>query len=211
LVRVKICGITNIEDALAATHAGADSLGFVFAESPRKIEPEAAREIVSRLPAHIVAIGVFAGQDADEVLRIMEAVGLRFAQIHGDADEALAGLCSEASWGLIRALSIRSIEDIRRAAEDPLVAACDAVLLDAHVEGKMGGTGQAFDWDLAVEAETLGKPIILAGGLTPENVEEAARKVMPYAVDVSTGVEKSPGKKDHAKIKEFIENVRKAE
>ena len=211
MIRVKICGITNIKDALAAAEAGADALGFVFAESPRKIEPEAAREIVSRLPAHIVTIGVFAGQDADEVLRIMEAVGLRFAQIHGDADEALAGQCNEAAWGLIRALRIGSPESIRGAVEDPLVAACDAVLLDAHVEGKMGGTGQAFDWDLAVEAETLGKPIILAGGLTPENVEEAARKVMPYAVDVSTGVEKSPGKKDHAKIKEFIENVRKAE
>lgn len=210
MVRVKICGITNTEDALAAVEAGADALGFVFAESPRRIGPDSAASIVRELPTHIATVGVFANQDAEEIFQIMERLGLHFAQIHGELGGSSKPPTGAASWGLIRALRIGTEEDICTASQDDLLAACDAVLLDTHVEGLMGGTGQTFDWELAVQAHSLNKPLILAGGLTPENVEEAVRKVRPYAVDVSTGVEASPGKKDHDKIKEFIRNARKA-
>lgn len=196
---------------MAAVEAGADALGFVFAESPRKVDVPAVLNILGRLPPLVTTVGVFAEQGADEISVIMENVGLHFAQLHGDIDGSVALSQEEARRGLIRGLRIQSAEDIRGAAEDDLVGICDAILLDAHVEGLMGGSGQTFDWDLAVQAHSIGKPIILAGGLNPANVEEAVRKVRPYAVDVSTGVEASPGKKDHEKIREFILNARKAE
>jgi len=211
MVRVKICGITNIEDALAAIEAGANALGFVFAESPRKIDSDTALSIIKSLPVHIAAVGVFADQEPSDILQIMEKADLHFAQIHGGVDESFAGALEGVQWGLIRALRIGSIEDIEQAAEDSLIAVCDAILLDSRVEGIVGGTGQTFNWELVIQARALGKPVILAGGLTPENVEEAVRQTRPYAVDVSTGVEASPGKKDHAKIKEFIQNARKTE
>jgi phosphoribosylanthranilate isomerase len=220
MTRVKICGIMNVEDALAAIEAGADALGFNFADSPRKVDIKTARRVISRLPRDSVTIGVFANQAMIEVVRILEKAGLGYAQIHGRVPANLrygvniptlvrARPAGE-YWGLIRAISVESATDIEQAGKDRLVEIADAILLDAHVEGKMGGTGQTFDWDLAIQAKTLGKPIILAGGLTPENVAEAIRKVQPYAVDVASGVEASPGKKDHDKIREFINNVRNA-
>ena len=212
MTRVKICGITNIEDALAAVEAGADALGFVFAESPRKVDAVTARSIIEQLPPFITTVGVFAGQDVDEVFRIWKQTNLHYAQMHevlGPKKELLSTGSGFGWYRVIHALGVKSAEDIRKAADDPHVRASAALLLDAHVEGKLGGTGKTFDWDLAVQAKSLGKPIILAGGLTPDNVEEAVRKVRPYAVDVSTGVEASPGKKDHRKIKEFIQNARK--
>lgn len=210
MVKVKICGITNEEDALAAVEAGADSLGFVFAESPRKIGIYTAASIIKELPAHIGSVGVFADQEADEIFRIMEAAKLHLAQIHGGIEGPFDPLNEGVRWGVVRALRLASAEDVYKAAEDHLIAICEALLLDAHVEGKMGGTGQTFDWKLALQAERYNKPIILAGGLTPENVAEAVRMVRPYAVDVSTGVEESPGEKDHAKIKEFVKNAKNA-
>ena len=210
MVRVKICGITNIEDAMAAVEAGADALGFVFAESPRKVTPETALSIVQELPPFVTTVGVFADQAAGEVLGIMEKTGLYLAQLHGDVGGKDALPPKGLPWDrLIRALRIRSEEDIPSAARDSMTMKCAAVLLDTHVEGLMGGTGTTFDWDLAAKARTLNKPIILAGGLTPANVEEAVRRVCPYAVDVSTGVEASPGRKDRAKVKEFIKNAKK--
>lgn len=209
--RVKICGITNIEDALAAIEAGANALGFVFAESPRRVSADVALDIIGRLPPFVTTVGVFANQDVDEVFRIRKQTGLHFAQLHGVFGPAEDLYSPAGGFGfhrIIQALRVKSADDIRRAAGDRSVRGCAAVLLDTHVEGLMGGTGRTFDWDLAVEAQSLGKPIILAGGLTPENVAEAARKVRPYAVDVSTGVEASPGRKDHARIKEFIHNAR---
>lgn len=207
MTRVKICGITSTEDALAAVEAGADALGFVFAESPRRVDVKTVQGLVVKLPPFVATVGVFAGQDEGQVLQAMDDTGLHYAQIHGDSAVSGEAVC----WGVIRALRIQSAEDIHKAAQDPLLHACWAVLLDAHVDGLMGGTGQTFDWDLAVQAKSLGKPIILAGGLTPENVGEAVTKVRPYAVDVSTGVEASPGKKDYAKIKEFIDNAKRYE
>ncbi len=200
-MRVKICGITNIDDALAAIEAGADALGFVFAESPRKVSAATVCEALSKLPPFITTVGVFANQDADEITEIMARTHLHFAQVHGSTRIPFGGRS-------IRALRVKSADDIRRAANDESVTSSSAVLLDTHVEGLMGGTGRTFDWDLAVEARSLGKPIILAGGLTLDNVAEAVRRVRPYAVDVSTGVEASPGKKDHSKIKEFIHNAK---
>ncbi len=213
MVRVKICGITNVEDALAAVEAGADALGFVFAESPRKVDVPAVLNILERLPPFVTTVGVFADQDVDEVFRIWKQTNFHFAQLH---DMGLPrGLVSPSQgfgwYRVIKALRASSWEDITRQLQDRSGVFCAALLLDAHVEGKMGGTGTTFDWDLAVQARSIGKPIILAGGLSPANVEEAVRKVRPYAVDVSTGVEASPGKKDHEKIREFILNARKAE
>jgi len=212
MVRVKICGITNIEDARAAVEAGADAVGFVFAESPRKVDPQTALDVMQRLPPLVSTVGVFADQDVDEVFRIWKQTNLQFAQFHGVRGPKRELLSTGSGFGwyrIIHALRVKSAEDIRQAAENSSVRACAALLLDAHVEGLMGGTGQTFDWDLAIQAKSLGKPIILAGGLTPENVEEAVRKVRPYAVDVATGVEASPGKKDHDKIREFIRNAKK--
>ncbi|HUV04427.1 MAG TPA: phosphoribosylanthranilate isomerase [Armatimonadota bacterium] len=213
MIKVKICGITNIEDAMAAVEAGADALGFVFAESPRRISAKAALSILEKLPPFVATVGVFANQDVDEVFRVWKQTNLHFAQLHdvlGPTRELVSPAGGFGWYRVIHALRVKSAKDIRQAADGPSARVCAALLLDAHVEGLMGGTGQKFDWDLAVQAKLLGKPLILAGGLTPANVEEAVRKVRPYAVDVSTGVEASPGKKDHAKIKEFIQNVRKA-
>lgn len=206
MTRVKICGITNIEDALAAVEAGADMLGFVFADSPRRVDVETAKRIAADLPPSISAVAVFAGQSREEVCDVMQSAGLSIAQIHGDISLPE----EDVRWQIIRALRVKTDSDVRSTPDDPLFGSSWAVLLDAHVEGLMGGTGKTFDWDLAVQAKSLGKPIILAGGLTPGNVEEAIRKVRPYAVDVSTGVEASPGRKDHPKLKEFIQNAKRA-
>ena len=199
---------------MAALEAGADALGFVFAESPRKVDVPAVLNILQRIPPFVTTVGVFGGQDVDEVFRIWKQTNLHFAQLHevsGPVQHLLSPSSGFGWYRVIHALRLRSADDVRQAADDPHARACAALLLDAHVEGLMGGTGQTFDWDLAVQAKVLGKPIILAGGLTPSNVEEAIRKARPYAVDVSSGVEASPGRKDHEKIREFIRNVREVE
>lgn len=206
MTRVKICGITNIEDAMAAVEAGADALGFIFAESPRTVDVKAVLTILEQLPPLVATVGVFAKQDVDEVFKIMEQTKLHFAQLHG------YGPVKEPSWHrVIKAVRAASWDDICSQLADRSGALSAAILLDAHVEGKMGGTGETFDWELAVQAKaSIPKPIILAGGLNPANVAEAIRKVRPYGVDVSSGVEASPGKKDHDKIREFIRNAREA-
>lgn len=212
MVRVKICGITNITDAMASVEAGADALGFVFAESPRQVDIHTVRDILDRLPPFITTVGVFAGLHAMEICRIWSTTGLHYAQLH-DADEHMMAFISkeiENGWNrTICAVRIKADEDIRRAINDQVVCSSAAILLDTHVEGLMGGTGRTFDWTLAAKAKSLGKPIVLAGGLRPENVADAVRMVRPYAVDVSTGVEAMPGKKDHAKVKEFIQNAKR--
>lgn len=212
MTRVKICGITNLSDAMAAVEAGADALGFVFAESSRKVDVPTVLNILEKIPPLVTTVGVFAKQDIDEVFKIWKQTNLHFAQLH-DGGPAHALVSPDGGFGwyrIIRAIRATSWQDITRQLGDRSGVFSAAILLDAHVEGKSGGTGQTFDWDLAVQAKTLGKPIILAGGLTPENVAEAVRKVRPYAVDVSSGVESSPGKKDHDKIREFINNARNA-
>ncbi len=201
MVKVKICGNTNLDDAMAAVQAGADAVGFVFyAQSPRAVDPKTAAEIISRLPPFVVPVGVFVNEEPSGVRRIMKECKIPLAQLHGDESPTY---CDELGCPVIKAIRIRDGHDLERMAAYRV----SGFVLDAFVEGKPGGTGVTIDWDLAAQAQVLG-PIILAGGLTPDNVLEAVRQVRPYAVDVTSGVEASPGKKDHAKVRAFIANVK---
>jgi phosphoribosylanthranilate isomerase len=197
-VIVKICGITNVEDGLATVEAGADALGFIFYEqSPRYVPIEKAATVIRDLPAPIVKVGVFVDAQEDLVYRAIRECGLNLLQFHGGESPEYCvqfGLMSMKSFQVRDAQSLSRLTDFKT----------DAWLLDAFSPGKLGGTGQRFNWDLAIEARKLGRPIFLAGGLTPDNVAEAVRHVEPYAVDVSSGVEASPGKKDHRKVKAFV-------
>ncbi len=197
MTKVKICGITNLEDALFAAEAGADALGFIFyAKSPRCIVPDRAREIILRLPPFVAKVGVFVNKELDRVRELMAHCGLDYAQLHGDEPpEQVAALAPR----VIKAVRVRSAADVERLAEYQAVA----YLLDTYHPTKHGGTGEAFDWELAVEAKSHG-PVILAGGLTPQNVAAAIERVHPYAVDVSSGVEAAPGIKDRHKVRRFI-------
>lgn len=197
-VKVKICGITNLEDALVATEAGADALGFNFYErSPRYISTTAAAKIIRQLPPFIIKVGVFVNAPPELVFRAIADCGLNILQFHGDEPPEY---CSQFGLMTMKAFRIRDAESLKAIANYQT----EAFLLDAYSSDQFGGTGEKFNWDLAVEAKKLGRPIFLAGGLTPENVADAVSKVQPYAVDVSSGVESSPGKKDHAEMRTFI-------
>jgi phosphoribosylanthranilate isomerase len=193
---------------MTAVETGADALGFVFAESPRRVDTDTVNAILKELPPFVTTVGVFAGQPAADVVRIIRETNLNYAQLHGAFDD-LGMIGAELGCRrLIRSLRLKTEADLHDAAHACPNCGCAAVLLDAHVEGVMGGTGKTFDWNLALKASSLGKPIIMAGGLTSSNVAEAVRTVRPYAVDVSTGVESAPGKKDPEKVKEFIFNAK---
>lgn len=200
-VRSKICGITRIEDALAAVEAGADAIGFVFyARSPRAVNAGQARAIIKALPPFVTTVGLFVNAGHEELKEILDSVPLDLLQFHGDES---ASECESWHRPYIKALRVKAGDDIAAACE--AYPSASGILLDAYVEGIPGGTGEAFDWSLIPQG--LSKPIILAGGLTPENVAEAVARVQPYAVDVSGGVEASKGIKDHAKIQAFIKAV----
>jgi phosphoribosylanthranilate isomerase len=213
-VKVKICGITNLEDARVALDAGADALGFMFfAGSPRHIACAAATEIIRRLDQPVMLVGVFVNPSADEVRRAVEKAGVDTLQFHGEeTPEFIAGLnhrrpavadppgTARPGPRTVKAFRIR---DAAALAELPRFAT-DYWLLDSFVPGVRGGTGARFNWELALAAKKLSRPVFLAGGLTPENVADAVRTVQPFAVDVSSGVEASPGRKDHAKLRAFI-------
>jgi phosphoribosylanthranilate isomerase len=197
-VKVKICGITNTADALCAVETGADALGFMFYDqSPRSVSLPTAVEIIRQLPAFVVKVGVFVNAPNDFVLRAIGDCGLNLLQFHGDEPPEY---CLQFGLMCMKAFRIRDAESLKALPQYQT----DAWLLDAYALDKFGGTGETFNWELAIEANKMGRPIFLAGGLTPENVAEAVRKVQPYAVDVSSGVEASPGKKDRAKVCEFI-------
>lgn len=199
-VRVKICGMTNWDDAQAAIELGADALGFVFAPSPRQVSPQAARQIIEKLPPLVTTVGVFVDEKPEAVTDNLEVSGCMIVQLHGqEPPEYLEKLEGRP---VIKALKVKSAEDLEVIAQ---YQSARAFLLDTYVAGKAGGTGESFDWELAANANRFGKPIILAGGLSPDNVRQAIETVRPYAVDVSSAVEASPGKKDHRLIKEFIE------
>ena len=202
-VIVKICGITNVADALAAVKAGADALGFVFYErSPRCISCRAAADVIRQVPPHVVKVGVFVNAPEDFVRRTAGECGLNLLQFHGDEPPGYCvqfGLMSMKAFRISGANSLKALPHYQT----------DVWLLDACAPGKLGGTGEKFNWSLAIEAKKFGRPIFLAGGLTPENAGEAVRKVQPYAVDVSSGVESAPGKKDHGKVRKFIEAVKR--
>lgn len=200
-VKVKICGITNPEDAEAAVEAGADALGFLcYRNSPRYVEPEVIKRIVARLPPFVLPVGVFVNEEVRTVRDLMDACGLSVAQLHGDES---AGYCETLGRPVLRALRVRDRGALLQLAEYRGRAGVRGFVVDAYAEDSYGGTGHTVDWDLAAEA-ARSAPIVLAGGLKLENVEEAIKTVMPYGVDVSSGVEASPGRKDHEKVRAFV-------
>jgi phosphoribosylanthranilate isomerase len=204
MTRVKICGITSAEDASAAVEAGASALGLVFVPgTPRFVRPDAASRILQGLPPFVAAVGVFMDQPLEEVLAVVATLKLHAVQLHGNEPEALS---RRLPVPVIRAIRVRDAESLRSIGSYP----AQAFLLDAYVEGQPGGTGTLSPWDLALQAKGRA-PIILSGGLRPENVGDAVRLVRPFAVDVSSGVERLPGRKDYRKVREFIANVRHAD
>ena len=202
---VKICGITNIEDALEAVDAGADFLGFVFAPSPRRADVGRVKHIQQIVTGRVKTVGVFT-DESDEVLKIIDECRLTYAQLHGGQSEDFARLIGADK--VIRVVRVRDESSL-----DELSNHIEAAyyLLDTYKKGLPGGTGETFNWELAVRARNLSKPMFLSGGLTPDNIEAAIKTVRPFAVDVSSGVEKCPGKKDYSKIKELIDYVRETD
>ncbi|ATP43947.1 phosphoribosylanthranilate isomerase [Pseudomonas kermanshahensis] len=203
-VRSKICGITRIEDALAAAEAGADAIGFVFyAKSPRAVDVRQARAIIAELPPFVTTVGLFVNASRCELNEILEVVPLDLLQFHGDETPQD---CEGFHRPWIKALRVRPGDDLEAACR--LYAGARGILLDTYVPGVPGGTGEAFDWSLV--PARLSKPIILAGGLDAQNVGRAIAQVRPYAVDVSGGVEQAKGIKDAAKIEAFMRAVKQA-
>lgn len=197
MVRIKICGITRREDAEAAILAGADALGFIFVrESPRYIEPDAAAEIIGGLPPFVSYVGVFVNEKREAADAIAARCGLGAVQLHGNESPEY---CKSLTRPVIKAFRMTSDFD-----ENVLQNyAVSGFLFDTAVVGKMGGTGETFDWNRVVPLKRFG-PLILAGGLNPENVSRAVQMVEPYGVDVSSGIEHSPGKKNHERMIKFI-------
>jgi phosphoribosylanthranilate isomerase len=201
-VRVKICGITRLDDALAAVDAGADAIGFVFfPESPRYLPLHDAASIIQELPPFITTVGVFVNEKPDQIERMVIRTGVDLIQLHGD-EQPHAHLLARR---VIKAIRVKNRESLYPLG-DYQGEVC-AFLLDTYTPDVFGGTGQTFNWDIAIEAKKFGR-IILAGGLTPDNVTEAVRRVKPYGVDVSSGVELSKGRKDRGKLRAFIEKAK---
>ncbi len=203
--KIKICGITNLQDAETAVKAGADALGFVFyAKSPRAIEPAVAQRIIAKLPPFVLPVGVFVNHDLATIRNVFDECGLALAQLHGDETPTF---CESLGRPVLRALRLRDRRSLLALAEYKGRIGVKGFVLDAFSEQAYGGTGQTVDWSLACEIANV-TPIILAGGLTPINVQEAIQHVRPYGVDVSSGVEEHPQKKDHEKIRAFAHAVR---
>ncbi len=201
MVRVKICGITREEDALHAAACGADALGFVFySKSPRCVEPETARRIIAALPPFVATVGLFVNEEPRRVEEIVRYCGLDVVQLHGDEPPSD---CLIPGCRVIKALRVRDASSLRGMEDFPV----SALLLDAWVEGEYGGTGERCSWELAADAAAR-MTVILAGGLNPGNVLTAVRAVKPYGVDVSSGVEASPGVKDPDLVSAFIHNAK---
>ncbi|MCP9439131.1 MAG: phosphoribosylanthranilate isomerase [Nitrospira sp.] len=205
MVKVKICGITDSEDAQVAVEAGADALGFVmYQKSPRYVRPDTARAIVATLPPFVVPIGVFVNEEPDLVRHLMDKCGFALVQLHGDES---ASYCETLGRPVIKAVRLKDRSSLPVVAEYYGRAGVRGFVIDAFSEQAYGGTGQTVDWILAAEiARTV--PVVLAGGLRPDNVADAVRSVRPYGVDVSSGVEARPGKKDPAKVKSFVQAVK---
>jgi phosphoribosylanthranilate isomerase len=204
-VKVKICGITSVADGLAAAEAGADMIGLMFYErSPRHISFELATEISRSISPFVLKVGVFVNPEEDDVLRAISECGVNLLQFHG---EETPEFCTRFGVMSMKAFRVRDAGSLLALPDYPT----DAYLLDAYSPDAHGGTGAKFNWDLALEAKQHGKPIFLAGGLTHENVGAAVHQVQPFAVDVSSGVESAPGKKDSAKVRAFIQAVQQGQ
>src|SRR3989304_1257011 len=200
VVRVKICGITNLEDAFLAVNLGADALGFIFAKSPRRIEPEKAREIIDNLPPLVSKVGVFGDENGEKVKEVAAFCGLDTLQFHGDESPSY---CRNfrSLFKVIKSFRIRNLKSLK-----PLsLYSVDAILLDTYSKEAMGGTGKTFNWGIAKEAQGFGRPLILSGGLNPSNVTRAINLVEPYAVDAKRGANFPPGKKNQEKFRVFLE------
>jgi phosphoribosylanthranilate isomerase len=201
---IKICGITNVDDARAAIDAGADALGFNFYRpSPRYISPESAREIIKQLPDSVLTVGVFVNEDTDSLKNIAAQAGIAAVQLHGDESP---GYCRElaATYEVIKVLAVAG--DF-----NPQVAQAyevQAIMLDTRDKTLRGGTGRAFDWSVASQVNQLVPKLFLAGGLSPENIEEAIEIVRPFAVDACSSLEDSPGRKNHDRMRGFVEKTR---
>jgi len=198
MVKVKICGITDIETALVAVENGADAIGFVFAHSKRRVTPEVAKSIIEQLPSQVEKVGVFVNETLETMEEIASACGLTIIQLHGEEGH---DVCEQLQYPLVKAIGIANDDDVQHALRYPT----EHILVDSpkgHVYH--GGNGQTFDWQLVETMHTAGKKIILAGGLNVDNVKEAIRAVNPYMVDVSSGVE-TDGIKDHEKIRLFLQ------
>ena len=200
-MKIKICGITNMDDALLAAELGADALGFIFVKSsPRYIHPSAARKIIQELPPFVVPVGVVADSTRKDILKLIEETRIRCIQFHGNELPKQMTKFSIQIYKSFRVDKEFNLETLQHYKGS-------AYLLDTHVDGTLGGTGKTFDWEIAIAAKAYGC-IILAGGLTPENIAEAVKKVQPYAVDVNSGVESAPGKKDKNKLKLLFKTIR---
>ncbi len=203
MTRIKICGTTNLDDALIAVEAGADALGFIFVpNTPRYLHPDEAAKIIEELPPFITTVGLFVNAEQKEIDTIANNCSLDAIQLHGEEPPEL---CVTLNRRVVKAFRVKDESSLSRLHDYHV----RAYLLDTYVKGTMGGTGKVFDWNLAVKAKQYGR-IILAGGLNPDNIASAILQVRPYGVDVSSGVEVSPGRKDPAKIKAFIGAVRAA-
>ena len=208
MVKVKICGVTNYDDALLVANLGSDFIVFNFyKESPRKISVKLAKEITLKMPPFVSTVGVFVDELQEEVVKTAKKVGLKYIQLHGsETPEYCKAVSQDTGIPVIKAFRVSDEQSIESMA--PYVDSVNYFLLDAYVPGEAGGTGEVFNWDLAVKAGEIGKPIILAGGLTPENVSEAIKKVMPFGVDVASGVERLQRRKDYDKMSKFIRSSR---
>lgn len=206
MTRIKICGITSPEDAESAAACGADAIGFVFAESPRRITPERAREVLRLVEPFVTGVGVFVDEPVDSLKRALAASGCAVAQLHGE--EPPWYIQAIAPYGVIKAVRVRGELDAAGVAG---YKEARAILLDTYSARRAGGTGQRFDPQVAAGLVREGWRVIVAGGLTPENVGDVVAAVRPYGVDVSSGVESAPGKKDHAKVAAFVAAVRTAD
>ena len=203
-VVVKICGITDHEDASIAVELGAGALGFIFAPSPRQITPQKARDIIRVMPPFVKTVGVFVDEGPAAIREMIHYCGLDLVQLHGDESP---DLCCDLMPYTIKALRIKDESSLRTSRI--YHGKVRALLLDTYSKDKAGGSGKTFDWQLAIKIKKLGIPIILAGGLGPSNINDAVSTVRPYAVDVNSGVEERPGKKSHTLMKDLMEKVRR--
>lgn len=202
---IKICGITNIDDALAAVTAGADALGFNFYKpSPRYVTPQNAREIITKLPMSVLTVGVFVNEDSPKsVLNIANAAGITALQLHGDESPAYCRELANDRY-VIKSLAVANDFDLQTIAAYEV----EAIMLDTKHFELRGGTGEVFDWSIAREVNEVVPKLFLAGGLSPDNIEEAIAMVRPYAVDACSALEDRPGRKNHDRMRDFVETAR---
>lgn len=206
MTKIKICGITNKEDAINAASLNVDMMGFIFyRNSKRYIEPRVVRDIANELPPSIAKVGVFVNEKEEKVFEIAQDLSLEMLQFHGDETPDYC-LGFKDKYKVIKAFRLKTKKDLKDTNDYDV----DLYLLDTYAPDTFGGSGEIFDWKILEDYEFL-KPIILSGGLNPKNISQAIKEISPYGVDVSSGVESSPGKKDLELMKKFVENVRKVD